>query len=113
MDSVFRDDDATRRQRRAAAIIIIIPAQSAGGEVIDSKDTVMLDSFICGCFNGCTTTTIMVGATRRRSQDDEFEHHVRLSQVSATTWGSFYHSLRQLFSGLGHMNNSATSCRSF
>ena len=85
----------------AAVIIIIIPSQSAGGGVIDSKDTVMLDSFICGCFNGCTKTAYEVCVARRRwLQDDEFEHHVRLSQVSATTWGSFYHSLRQLLAHL-------------
>ena len=121
MDSVFRDDnDATMRRsmrRRgggvaavaatwqcgggAAVIIIIIPSQSAGGGVIDSKDTVMLDSFICGCFNGCTKTANEVCVARRRwLQDDEFEHHVGLSQVSATTWGSFYHSLRQLLAHL-------------
>ena len=90
-----------RRSGGAAVIIIIIPSQSAGGGVIDSKDTVMLDSFICGCFNGCTKTANEVCVARRRwLQDDEFEHHVRLSQVSATTWGSFYHSLRQLLAHL-------------
>ena len=81
-------------------LAIIIPAQSAVRSLIP-KDTLMLDSFICGCFNGCTKTANEVCVARRRwLQDDEFEHHVRLSQVSATTWGSFYHSLRQLLAHL-------------
>ena len=40
-------------------LAIIIPAQSAVRSLIP-KDTLMLDSFICGYFNGCVLVSVAV-----------------------------------------------------